>query len=233
MERTAIMSRFACTDTALEEQTLKGECFQMENTRKFNNEGAQREGIRDMGHRKMPVKKMVLIGMFSAISVILVYLFRLSLFPMAPFLEYDMADIPIILITFMYGPSAGLITTVIVSVIQGVTVSAGSGWIGIVMHIFATGSYVLVAGNIYKRRKNIGWEIIAMVAGTLTMTISMVLWNMVFTPIFMGRAIETVLPILVPAIIPFNLFKAGVNSLAAYFVFKVLQQVIKKTKISL
>lgn len=207
----------------------------MENTSKLNKRGSHTENSGKMERQRsqMPVKKMVLIGMFSAISVILVYLLHVPLFPAAPFLEYDMADIPIVLITFMYGPSAGLITTVIVSVIQGVTVSAGSGWIGIVMHIFATGSYVLVAGNIYKRRKNIGWEITAMVAGTLTMTISMVLWNMVFTPIFMGKAIEEVLPILVPAIIPFNLFKAGVNSLAAYFVFKILQQVIKKTKISL
>lgn len=207
----------------------------MENTSKLNKRGSHTENSGKMGRQRsqMPVKKMVLIGMFSAISVILVYLLHVPLFPAAPFLEYDMADIPIVLITFMYGPSAGLITTVIVSVIQGVTVSAGSGWIGIVMHIFATGSYVLVAGNIYKRRKNIGWEITAMVAGTLTMTISMVLWNMVFTPIFMGKAIEEVLPILVPAIIPFNLLKAGVNSLAAYFVFKILQQVIKKTKISL
>ena len=121
----------------------------------------------------------------------------------------------------------------IVSVIQGVTVSANGGLIGIVMHIFATGSYVLVAGNIYKRRKNIGWEITAMAAGTLTMTISMVFWNIVFTPIFMGKAIEEVIPILVPAIIPFNLLKAGINSLAAYFVFKILQQVRKRANISL
>ena len=101
------------------------------------------------------------------------------------------------------------------------------------MHIFATGCYVLVAGNIYKKRKNMGWEIAAMVAGTLAMTVSMVIWNILFTPIFMGAPREQVMAILVPAIIPFNLFKAGVNSLAAYFVFKILQQVIKKTKISL
>ena len=207
----------------------------MENTSKLNKRGSHTESRGAMGRRRsrMPVKKMVLIGMFSAISVILVYLFRLSLFPAAPFLEYDMADIPIVLITFMYGPSAGLITTVIVSVIQGLTVSAGSGWIGILMHIFATGCYVLVAGNIYKRRKNMGWEIAAMVAGTLAMTVSMVIWNILFTPFLMGAPREQVMAILVPAIIPFNLFKAGVNSLAAYFVFKILQQVIKKTKISL
>ena len=167
----------------------------MENTSKLNKRGSHTESRGAMGRQRsrMPVKKMVLIGMFSAISVILVYLFRLSLFPAAPFLEYDMADIPIVLITFMYGPSAGLITTVIVSVIQGLTVSAGSGWIGILMHIFATGCYVLVAGNIYKKRKNMGWEIAAMVAGTLAMTVSMVIWNILFTPIFMGAPREQVM----------------------------------------
>ena len=73
------------------------------------------------------------------------------MFPAAAFLEYDPADIPILIGTFAYGPIAGFILTIVVSLIQGSTVSAGSGVIGIVMHIVATGSCTLICGTIYQK----------------------------------------------------------------------------------
>lgn len=179
---------------------------------------------------RIPVQRMVMIAVFSAISIVLVALLHIPLFPAAPFLEYDMADVPIIIITFLYGPLAGLFTTVIVSVIQGLTVSVASGWIGIIMHIFATGCYVLVAGNLYKRLKGIRGEIASLAGGTAAMVLVMTLWNMLLTPLFMKAPFEMVMQLMLPAIIPFNLIKAGVNSLIAYFVFKAIEQVMKKLK---
>ena len=174
-------------------------------------------------------QRLTMIGLFSAVAVILVYLFHIPIFPAVSFLEYDMADVPIILITFLYGPSAGLLATVAVSVIQGVTVSASSGWIGILMHIFATGCYVLVVGNIYKHRKTLGGELVSLAAGVATWIGTMFLWNLFLTPIYMGVPRAEVLK-LMPFIILFNVIKSVVNSLIAYFVFKVLQQIMKKVK---
>ncbi len=175
-------------------------------------------------------QRLTIIGLFSAIAVILVYLFHIPIFPMVAFLEYDMADVPIILITFLYGPGAGLLTTVVVAVVQGLTVSASSGWIGILMHIFATGCYVLVVGNIYKHWKTLSGEIVSLAAGVLTWIGTMFLWNIALTPIFMGVPRAEVLK-LMPFIILFNVIKSVVNSLLAYFVFKVMQQIMKKAKI--
>lgn len=182
------------------------------------------------GGTRITVLEMVMIAVFSAISIVLVALLHVPLFPAAPFLEYDMADVPIIIITFLYGPLAGLFTTVVVSVLQGLTVSAGSGWIGILMHIFATGCYVLVAGNIFKRFKGIKGEITSLAGGTASMVLAMILWNMLLTPLFMKAPFEAVMQLMLPVFIPFNLIKAGGNSLIAYFVFKAIQQVIKRRK---
>lgn len=179
---------------------------------------------------RIPVQRMVMIAVFSAISIVLVALLHVPLFPAAPFLEYDMADVPIIIVTFLYGPLAGLFTTVIVSVLQGLTVSAGSGFIGILMHIFATGCYVLVAGNLYKRHRSLGGEIASLGCGTAAMVAVMTLWNMLLTPLFMKAPFEQVMQLMLPAIIPFNLIKAGGNSLIAYFVFKAIEQVMKRRR---
>ena len=98
---------------------------------------------------------------------------------------------------------------------------------GIVMHILATGSFALLAGNIYKRRHTRGGAVAAILAGVASMTIMMVFCNLVFTPIFMGTPIDAVIPMLLPVIVPFNLAKAGINGLVTYIVYKPIGQLLR------
>ena len=168
------------------------------------------------------------MAMLAAVSVLLV-LIHIP-FPPAPFLEYDPADIPILIGTFAYGPTAGIIITVVVSIIQGFTLSASSGIIGIVMHILATGSFALVAGLIYQRKKTRKSAILALGLGVITMTVMMVLMNLIFTPIFMGTPVETVAGMLLPIIIPFNLMKASINAVATLLLYKAVSRFIKEER---
>ena len=177
---------------------------------------------------KVSTKKMAVMAMLAAVSVLLV-LIHIP-FPPAPFLEYDPADIPILIGTFAYGPTAGIIITVVVSIIQGFTLSASSGIIGIVMHILATGSFALVAGLIYQRKKTRKSAILALGLGVITMTVMMVLMNLIFTPIFMGTPVETVAGMLLPIIIPFNLMKAAINAVATLLLYKAVSRFIKEEK---
>lgn len=177
--------------------------------------------------KKNTTLKMVTLGMFCAISINLVY-FHFPIFPAAPFLEYDPADIPIFIATFLFGPLSGFITTVIVSVLQSLFFSPESGPIGCLMHIAATGSFVIVAGLIYKRHKTLKGAIIALACGILTMTLVMVLWNLILTPIYIGAPREAVIQLLLPCIIPFNLIKASVNSLFAFLLYKSISKIVSK-----
>jgi len=169
---------------------------------------------------KLSTKQMVMMAMLSAISIVFVTLIHFPLFPAAAFLEYDPADIPILIGTFLYGPVAGLILTVIVSVLQGMTVSAGAGIIGIIMHIIATGSCVCIVGNIITRWNSKKASGIALAVGTVTMTAAMVLLNLILTPLFMGAPISYVISLLVPVIIPFNLLKAGINCFITFLLYQ-------------
>lgn len=175
-------------------------------------------------------KKLTVMGVMAAISIILIYLIRFPIIPAAPFLEYEPGDIPLYTIAFLYGPVSGLIVTVVVCIIQGMTVSAGSGIIGVLMHIFATGSFVLVAGNIYRLKKTRLREAIALIAGILVIVITMCIWNIIFTPIFMGVSRNAVIQMLVPAIIPFNLAKSGINSIITFLVYETIAGVIRKSR---
>ena len=172
-------------------------------------------------------RKLTTLAMLAALAIVLVALIHFPLVPAAPFLEYDPADIPIFIGTFLFGPAAGLALTAVVCVIQGVTVSAASGPIGIIMHIFATGSCALIAGNIYRRNKTRKTAAIALIVGTLVMTGAMVLMNLVLTPIFLGTSMEEVIPMLLPAIIPFNLIKAGLNCAITFVLYKSISHLLK------
>lgn len=165
-------------------------------------------------------RELTTLGIMAALSIILVYMIRFPLFPAAPYLEYDPADIPILISTFVFGPLSGFVLTVIVSVIQGFTVSANSGIIGVLMHVFATGSFVIVTGNIYKRTKTRKAAVAGLIAGVITMTVMMCLLNIIFTPLFSGVSVDVVINMLIPIIIPFNLLKAGINSIITFITYK-------------
>ena len=175
---------------------------------------------------KTDVRKMVLMGMLCAISIVLVSALRLP-FPAAPFLEYDPADIPIIIGTFLMGPVCGLIITVIVSILQGIIFSSSSGIIGIITHIFATGFYVIAIGLVSKIKIRQS-RIVAVIIGTLVMTAAMVVWNMIFTPIFMNQPFEVVKGMILPIIVPFNLMKAGINGVLALIISYFVEKIYKK-----
>lgn len=172
----------------------------------------------------MQTRKLTTMAMLVAISVVLVYLIHFPIFPAAPFLEYDPADIPILVGTFAYGPLAGLLLTIVTCVIQGVTVSAGSGAYGIIMHIISTSTLVLVAGNIYRVKHTRGGAALALLAGTLSWGAVMMIANHFITPLFMGVPTEMVDAMLLPVILPFNLIKAGANSLVTFLIYKTISR---------
>ena len=160
-------------------------------------------------------RRLTTLAMLAALSIVFVWLIHFPIFPAAPYLEYDPADIPIMIGTFAFGPLAGLLITVVASVIQGLTVSSGSGLYGIIMHIVATGTFVLVAGNLYRIRKTRARAAVMAVA------------NLIVTPLFTGMPVSAVKNLLLPIIIPFNLIKAGANAAITFVLYKSVSRFIK------
>lgn len=62
-------------------------------------------------NRRISTRQLVSMAMLGAISIVLVAVIHFPLIPAAAFLEYDPADIPILICAFAYGPLAGLLHT--------------------------------------------------------------------------------------------------------------------------
>lgn len=172
-----------------------------------------------MNNKQNQTAHLAKMAMLVAISIVLVMLIHFPIFPAVVFLEYDPADIPILIGTFAFGPAAGLLLTVVTSVLQGVTVSSASGLYGIIMHIIATCVLTLVAGVIYRRHKTKEMAVIGLIAGSCAMALVMIGANLLITPIFMGVDRATVWQ-LMPFIFGFNLVKAGINSVVTFLLYK-------------
>ncbi len=185
-----------------------------------------------LGEHKMTSRektvRLAKMGMLVAISIVLVYFIHFPIFPAVAFLEYDPADISILIGTFAFGPLAGILLTVVTSVIQGVTVSAASGLYGIIMHVISTSALVLAAGLIYKYNKTRKGAVIALLCGVAAMTLVMIGANMIITPLFMGVS-RSVVWSLMPFIAGFNAIKAGINSVVTFLLYKRISGFLHRT----
>ncbi len=185
--------------------------------------------------RQDKILRLCIMAMLTAVSIVLVTYIHLPLMPPpADFLEYDPADIPVLIGAMMLGPVSGLITLLATCAIQAMTVSSGSGIIGFFMHFIASSVLVIVASLIYKRKKNVKSLIIGLIAGSLAMTVVMIPLNLIFIPPLLKQTIgivvttKDVAAMIIPTIIPFNLLKAGINSAVTFAVFTPIAQVLKK-----
>ena len=117
--------------------------------------------------------------------------------------------------------------TVIVSVVQAFTVSAASGWVGMVMHIISTGALVVISGIIYKKFHTFKGAFAALAAGSISMVLVMIPMNLFFTVRFYGVPYDAVVAMLPTAILPFNIIKSLTNSLIVILVYKPLSRFLK------
>lgn len=176
---------------------------------------------------KITVRQMVTMAIMASLSVVLALIIRFPIIPAAPYLEYEPADVPILIGGFVFGPTAGIIITVVASLIQALTVSASSGWVGFVMHVIATGTLVTVAATYYKFHKTHIGAVIGLILGCLAMTTIMIPVNLFISVRFWGMTLEQVQAMILPVLVPFNLIKSGVNSVIVLLVYKTLRKIIK------
>lgn len=170
-------------------------------------------------------KKITTIAMLSAITYIIMAVGRI---PVILFLKYDPSDIVVTLGGLIWGPMTSCIVSVIVAFTEMLTVS-DTGIIGCIMNIVQTVSFACTAAAIYKKRRSLSGAVAALAAGCLTMVAVMLLWNYLITPLYMGYPREAVAQLLLPAFLPFNLLKGGLNAAATFLLYKPVVTALRKS----
>lgn len=176
-------------------------------------------------NKKIDVKKLTATAMLCALAYIVMLVGRV---PVVLFLKYDPKDVIITLGGLIWGPMMSFAVSVIVSVIEMISASE-TGFIGLAMNILSTCSFACTAAFIYKKKRTLSGAVIGLVIGSITMVAVMLLWNYLVTPIYMGYPREAVAKLLLPAFLPFNLLKAGLNAAFTFLLYRPVISALRKT----
>ena len=191
-------------------------------------------------------RKVAMIGMFSAIAMIL-HLFDFPL-PFAPgFYKLDFSELPILVGTFAFGPAAGVMMEFVKILLKLLTKGTSTAFVGDLANFVIGCSFILPASAIYAFRKNKKSAIFACVTGTLIMTVFGTAFNAIYllpafaklygTPLeqllAMGTAVNplakesSIISFVAACVAPLNLIKGASVSIVTLLIYKPLSPVIK------
>ncbi len=174
--------------------------------------------------RNQKTRKIVMLGVLASLAVLL-SLVNWPIFPSAPHLRFETADVPVLIAGFAFGPGAGLLVTLIMAVLMA-AITGLDGIVGALMHFLSTGSLVLAASLIYRRYHTLGGAIIGLAVGSIAQTLVMPVVNLTIVPLIYGFSRQQVVAML-PVLFAFNGIKAGLSSIITFLVYKRVSWLLK------
>ncbi|MDE6221476.1 MAG: ECF transporter S component [Lachnospiraceae bacterium] len=170
-------------------------------------------------------RKLTTVGMLCALAYVAAAVGRI---PLVLFLKYDPKDVVIAIGGFLFGPLTAFAVTMIVSVAQMITIS-GTGIFGCLMNMISSCSFACTAAWIYKKKRKLSGAMIGLFCGCGCQVVMMMFWNYLIAPIYMGYPREAVVELLLPAFLPFNLIKGGLNAAMTMLLYKPVVTVLRRS----
>ena len=171
--------------------------------------------------------RLSLTGMLCALAFAAVAVGRVPLIPSMPFLTFDPKDSIIVIGGLAFGPVTAAAISFIVAFIEMISIST-TGPIGFAMNLISSCSFAVTASLINKKKHSYKGALAALGAGWSAMIVAMTFWNWLFTPLYMNVTREAVAGMLLPAIIPFNFIKGGINCALALILYKPVHAAFRR-----
>ena len=178
---------------------------------------------------RIDLRTWVAMAMLTAVAYVVMYLSKM-LPSVNGFLDFDFKDVVICISGFIYGPLPAAIISIVVAVVEMVTISH-TGPIGLLMNILATCSFCCTATFIYKKHHTMKGAVIGLSLGVIALVIVMLLWNYLITPLYQKIPREVVAAMLPTVFLPFNLAKGGMNMAATLLLYKPVVTALRKARL--
>jgi riboflavin transporter FmnP len=175
---------------------------------------------------QIDLRTWIAMAMVAAVAYVVMYLSKM-LPSVNGFLDFDFKDVVICISGFIYGPLPAAIISIVVAVIEAVTISH-TGPIGLLMNVLATCSFCCTATFVYKRNHTMKGAVVGLSLGVVSLVVVMLLWNYLITPIYQGVPRDVVVSMLPTVFLPFNLAKGGMNMAATLLLYKPVVTALRK-----
>ena len=180
-----------------------------------------------MNHSSWRLRRLTVMALLTALSFAAVFFIRI---PVVLFLSYEPKDVLLTIGAFLFGPLSGAVMAVAVALLELVTIST-TGVIGLIMNILSSCLFVCTASAIYHRKRTLGGAVCGLVCGAVLMTIGMVLWNYLITPLYMSIPRNQVAGMLLTAFAPFNLLKGSFNAALTVILYKGVSSALRSARL--
>ena len=193
--------------------------------------------------KKFNPRKLAVTAVLGGVATVLMFLsFSVPVIP--SFIKLDFSELPALIAAFSMGPLSGVIVCFIKNLVN-VTMTSTAG-AGELCNFLMGVTFVLPAGLIYKRHKNLKGAVIASLAGAAIMAVCSLPINYFISypayTLFLGFPTEAILDMykainpkvntLFEALlwfnVPFTFFKGLCDVLLTFLVYKRLSPVLKK-----
>ena len=169
------------------------------------------------------IKKLTTTGMLCALAYAAAALGRI---PLVLFLKYDPKDSVIAIGGLLWGPCTSWLIALAVSFVEMFTISETGIW-GFFMNVISSCSFACTAAFVYQKKRTFSGAASGLFCGWLCMVFVMLCCNYFIAPIYMGYPREAVAELLIPAFLPFNLIKGGLNAAITLIVYKPVSAALR------
>ena len=179
-----------------------------------------------MSQKTAQTKKLTTLAMLTAVAYVVMILSK-SLPQVSGFLQMDLKDVVICIGGFLFGPLSAAAVSAVVAVVEMFTYS-DTGPIGCLMNVISTASFTCTAAFVYQRKHTRKGAVTGLAIATVVLTVVMVLWNYLITPIYMKIDRAEVVSMLPTVFLPFNLVKGGLNMAVTLLLYKPVVTALRR-----
>lgn len=169
-------------------------------------------------------QRIATTALLCALAFVLTFV-EVSIFPPAPWLQYDPSAIVAFVAALVYGPSTGALVVVLPWVLK--TLFSFNPW-GHLMAILAGVALVVPATLIARRVGGTRGLVLGMVAGSVIAVAACVVGNIFVTPLYTDTTVEVVIQSIVPILLPFNLLKVVITSVATALIHRPVSALVNR-----
>ncbi len=118
--------------------------------------------------KSVSIRTLTVTAIMGAVATVLMYLsFSVPLMP--PFIKLDFSELPALLAAFALGPASGVAVCFLKNLVNVFATTTGGA--GELCNFLLGAAFVLPAGLIYKKRKDLKGAVIASLIGTAVMAV--------------------------------------------------------------
>lgn len=180
--------------------------------------------------KKYGIRRYTSLAMFAALAYASLFVVKIG--GIGGFLTFDAKDAVITVAAFAYGPVAGCVISVLVALLEMVTVSSTGIW-GFIMNAIASATFAAAGSVVYfyipKLKKTFSGAVVGLTLSVVLTTGVMLLMNLLITPIYTGMSVGTIAGMIPALLLPFNLIKTVINAALVLVLYKPLATALRKT----